>query len=93
MEGLENEPFCTSQTVINELLYLAVAKYYRDRGLAKGKWSLRQVLARHEYPGTILKAILGLLDDLEVEVLPEPQDYRELVRVAVQYPCFQAMQQ
>ena len=71
--------------VVNELLYIAVTKHYRDLGLVRGRWDLRRVLAERGYPRELVSSIIGLLEELEVQILPEPQDYREMVEVAKDY--------
>ena len=82
LEKFEEEPFYTSQIVVSELLYIAVAKHYRDLGLVRGRWDPHRVLAERGYPENLVNSVLGLLEELEVQVLPEPQNYREMVEVA-----------
>ncbi len=46
LEDLEDKTFYTSLTVVNELLYISTARFYKQRMLAKGPLSLRKLIAR-----------------------------------------------
>ncbi len=43
------------------------------------------MVSEHGYPKEIIDSVLGLVEDLEVHVIPEPQDYQEMIRIAVDY--------
>ena len=82
LEDFEDWEFNTSLTVVNELLYVSIAKYYRSRGIAKGPLSLRKLVAAKGYPDIIMNGIKSLLDGLEVKVFNENVDYHEMMEVA-----------
>ncbi len=85
LEENSDAMFYTSMIVVNELLYISTAKYFRDRGIAKGGFSLRKALSRYGYPREVVEGIKGLLEDLDIHVLPDKQDIDELMRVAIEY--------
>ena len=82
LEENEDSILYTSLTVVNELLYIATRRYYQSTGLARGAWSLKKLVAKRGYPQHIVEAIEGLLEGLEVNVLPENLDYSEVLEAA-----------
>ena len=84
LEELEGRSFYTSLIVVNELLYISAAKYYRQRGLARGPLSLRKIIAKQGYPSHIVSKIKSLLEELEVEVVNEIVTYDELLETTAE---------
>lgn len=82
LERYEDREYFTSLTIINELLYISVAEYYRRLGLAKGSLSLRKIMARNGYPSSIINGIKSLIEELEVKVLNENINYKEVLKTA-----------
>ena len=85
LEENSSAKYYTSAIIVNELLYISTFKYFRDKGIVKGKLDLRKTLVKHGYPKEIVKGITGLLDELGVEVLHDKQDVNELVETAILY--------
>ena len=50
LEEYEDYRFYTSLTVVNELPCISTAKYYRERGIAKGPPTLKKLVAKRGYP-------------------------------------------
>ncbi len=82
LENYEDRKFYTSLTTVNELLYIATRKYYQATGEARGPHSLRRLIASRGYPKHIVDGIRRLLEDLEVEVLVEHVEYRDIMEYA-----------
>ncbi len=82
LEDYEDRKFYTSLTVVNELLYISVRKYYQAAGEARGPYSLRRLIAGGGYPKFIVNGIRRLLEDLEVEVLIENVVYQDMIEFA-----------
>jgi len=82
LEELESKRFFTSTTVINELLYVATRKYYQITEGIEGAYNLRKTIADKGYPKQIIEGIYGLLEELEVEVLVEDVEYKEILDIA-----------
>ncbi len=82
LEEFEDRSFYTGLIVVNELLYISTAKYYRQRGTAKGPLSLRKIIAKQGYPSHIVSKIKSLLEELEVKVVNEIATYDELLETA-----------
>jgi len=85
LEELEDRRFYTSLTVVNELLYITTRKYYESMGEAKGPYSLRNIITDKGYPKLIIDGIQRILEDLEVEILVEYVDYKELIDMAIRF--------
>lgn len=85
LEELEDRRFYTSLTVVNELLYITTRKYYESMGEAKGPYSLRNIITDEGYPKLIIDGIQRILEDLEVEILVEHVDYKELIDTAIRF--------
>jgi len=85
LEELEDRRFYTSLTVVNELLYITTRKYYESMGEAKGPYSLRNIITDKGYPKLIIDGIQRILEDLEVEILVEYVDYKELIDTAIRF--------
>ena len=85
LEELEDRRFYTSLTVVNELLYITTRKYYESMGEAKGPYSLRNIITAKGYPKLIIDGIQRILEDLEVEILVEYVDYKELIDTAIRF--------
>jgi len=85
LEELEDGRFYTSLTVVNELLYITTRKYYESMGEAKGPYSLRNIITDKGYPKLIIDGIQRILEDLEVEILVEYVDYKELIDTAIRF--------
>ncbi len=82
LEEFEDRRFCTSITVVSELLYIATRRYYQVTGDARGPYSLRRVIAIQGYPRLVTEGVRRLLEDLEVDVLVEDVGYREVIDIA-----------
>ena len=74
--------FYTSLTVVNELLYISIRKYYQTTEEISGPYSLRRLIASKGYPEPIVNGIRRLLEDLEVEVLKEDVGYQDMIEFA-----------
>jgi predicted nucleic acid-binding protein len=85
LEELDDRRFYTSLTVVNELLYITTRKYYESMGEAKGSYSLRNIITDKGYPKLIIDGIQRILEDLEVEILVEYVDYKELIDTAIRF--------
>ncbi len=81
LEEFEDKKFYTSLTVVNELLYIATRKYYQAKGEIRGSYSLRRIIAVKGYPELIIEGVRRLLEDLEVEVLVEDVEYKEMMNI------------
>ena len=79
LEDYEESMFYTSLTVVNELLYISVRKYYKIKGEVSGPYSLRKLIVNKGYPKLIVDGIRKLLRDLEVEVLIESGSYLDMI--------------
>ena len=84
LEEYEENKFHTSLTVVNELLYISVRKYYQTLRELRGPYSLRKLIASKGYPELIVNGIRKLLEDLEVEVLVEDVEYQDMIKTASQ---------
>ncbi len=82
LEDYEESRFYTSLTVVNELLYISIRKYYQTMGEISGPYSLRRLIANKGYPELIVNGIRRLLEDLEVEVLKEDIEYGDMIEFA-----------
>ncbi len=82
LEDFEDRKFYTSTTVVNELLYISARKYYQTAEEARGPYSLHRTIIAKGYPEFIIRGICELLEDLEVEVLVENVNYREVINTA-----------
>jgi len=82
LEEFEDRKFYTSLTVVNELLYITARKYYQTTGEARGPYSLRGLIASKGYPKHLIDGVCRLLEDLEVEILVEDVEYREVIDIA-----------
>ncbi len=82
LEDHEEQRFYTGLIVVNELLYISIARHYQDKKLAKGPLSLRKLIARKGYPKNMASSIKSLLEDLEVEVIVEDVNYSEMLEMA-----------
>jgi len=85
LEEHESADLYTSFVVVNEVLYVSTFKYYRDRGLVKGRYSFRRALARHGYPRRVVAAFTSLLEELGITLLSDWQDLEELLEVMLSY--------
>ncbi|MFZ8793324.1 MAG: PIN domain-containing protein [Acidilobaceae archaeon] len=54
-------------------------------GEAKGPYSLRNIITDEGYPKLIIDGIQRILEDLEVEILVEHVDYKELIDTAIRF--------
>ncbi len=84
LEDYEENKFYTSLTVVNELLYISARKHYQALGKIRGPYGLRKLIASKGYPEATVNGIMKLLEDLEVEVLIENVEYREMLETAAQ---------
>ncbi len=50
LASFQDKTFATSGVALNEAFYVAAFEYYRQRGLAKGRYSLREVIGKRGYP-------------------------------------------
>ena len=84
LEDYEGNKFYTSLAVVNELLYISARKYYQTLGESRGLYSLRKLIARKGYPEPIVNGIGKLLEDLEVDIVVENVEYRDMLETATQ---------
>jgi len=83
--SFQDKTFVTSGIALNESLYVATFEYYRQRGLAKGRYSLREVIERKGYPHEIIELVCEFVDDLHVKVLEDYYDFKEYIQVMTTY--------
>ncbi len=85
LASLRDNVLVTSGIAINEALYVAAFEYYRRKGVAKGRYSLREAIRRHGYPPEVIGLIKGLIEDLGVEVIEDYYDFKEYINVVTSY--------
>ncbi len=75
------EGLAISTMVLNELLYVVGLKIARDEYGVRGRLSFRKYVARYGYPSRAIDTVLGFIKDFKIVVLPDHQDYHELVEI------------
>ncbi len=81
LDKYKDMQFTISGIAINETLYVATHEYYKQRGLVKGKYSLRKVISKKNYPVEVLNTISSLLRDLDIVVTSDYFDYDEYLYI------------
>ena len=77
--------FVTSGVALNEAFYVATFEYYRQRGLVKGRHSLRETIRRQGYPREVVDLIVGLINNLHIKILEDYYDLKEYIQVMTTY--------
>ncbi len=85
LASFQDRIFVTSGIALNEAFYVATFEYYRQRGLAKGKYSLREAIVRQGYPREVIELVLGFMNDLHIKVLDDYYDFKEYIQVMITY--------
>ncbi len=85
IRGWYREGLAISMVVLNELLYVVGLRIARSEYGIEGRFSFKRFIARHGYPAKAIDRVLGFVKDFRVAVLPDFQDYRELVEVVKSY--------
>ena len=57
LEAHSEYEFVISGIAINEALYVATYEYYKQKGVIKGRHSLRKLIAKKGYPKEVLETI------------------------------------
>ncbi len=83
--AFQDKTFVTSGIALNEAFYVTAFEYYRQRGLAKGRYSLREAIKKHGYPREVIELVLGFVDDLRIKVLEDHYDFKEYIQVMTTY--------
>ncbi len=81
LDKYKDMQFTISGIAINETLYVAIHEYYKQRGLVKGKYSLRKVISKKNYPVEVLNTISSLLRDLDIVATSDYFDYDEYLYI------------
>ncbi len=74
-----------SGIALNETFYIATFEYYRQKGLVKGRHSLREAIRKYGYPQEVIGLIIGFLEDMQVRVLKDHYDFKEYMQVMTTY--------
>ncbi len=77
--------FVISGIAVNEALYVATYEYYMQRGVIKGRHSLRKLIAKQGYPREVIDILDSLLKDLNVEIINDFFDYTEYLKILQEY--------
>ncbi len=77
--------FVISGIAVNEALYVATYEYYMQRGVIKGRHSLRKLIAKQGYPREVIDILDSLLKDLNVEIINDYFDYTEYLKILQKY--------
>jgi len=81
LEAHSDSHFMISGIAINEALYVAAYEYYKQKGIVKGRYGLRKLIARQGYPREVIDAIDSFLKDLNVEIVGDYFDYDEYLQI------------
>lgn len=85
LEAHRDSHLMISGIAINESLYVAAYEYYKQRGIAKGRYSLRRLISEQGYPREVIDAIDSFLKDLNVEIVSDYFDYDEYLQVIQEF--------
>ncbi|MEB3757120.1 MAG: PIN domain-containing protein [Desulfurococcales archaeon] len=77
--------FVISGIAVNETLYVATHEYYRQKGMIKGRHSLRKLIAKQGYPKEVIDTLDSLLKDLNVEIINDYFEYAEYLKILQEY--------
>lgn len=80
LASFQDRTFATSGIALNEAFYVATFEYYRQRGLVKGRFSLREVVGKQGYPREVVELVLGFVNDLRIKVLEDYYDLKNISR-------------
>ena len=83
--SFQDKTFVTSGIALNEAFYVATFEYYMQRGLVKGRHSLREMIRRQGYPREVVDLIMGLINDLHIKILEDYYDLKEYIQVMTTY--------
>ncbi len=81
LEAQHSPRLVISGIAFNETVYVATYEYYKQRGIAKGKYSLRKIIVRQGYPREVIDALNSFLKDLEVEIIGDYFNYNEYLQI------------
>ena len=81
LEAHRDSHLMISGIAINEALYVAAYEYYKQRGIVKGRYGLRKLIAKQGYPREVIDAIDSFLKDLSVEIVNDYFDYNEYLQI------------
>ncbi len=85
IESFQDEIFVTSGMALNEAFYVATFEYYRQRGLVRGRYSLRETIRKQGYPREVVDLITGLVNNLHIKILEDYHDFKEYIQVMITY--------
>ncbi len=85
LASFQDKTFVTSGIALNEAFYVATFEYYGQRGLVKGRYSLREVIGRQGYPREVIELVLEFVNDLHIKVLEDYYDFKEYIQVMTTY--------
>lgn len=77
--------FMISGIAVNEALYVATYEYYKRKGVIRGRYDLRKLIARQGYPREVITAVNSFLKDLSVEIVSDYFDYNEYLRIVQEF--------
>jgi len=83
--SFQDKTFVTSGIALNEAFYVATFEYYMQRGLVKGRHSLREMIRRQGYPREVVDLIVGLINNLHIKILEDYYDLKEYIQVMTTY--------
>ncbi len=85
LASFQDKTFVTSGIALNEAFYVATFEYYRQKGLVKSRYSLREVIGRQGYPREVVELVLEFVNDLRIKVLEDYYDFKEYIQVMTTY--------
>jgi len=85
LETYDKYEFVISGIAVNEALYVATYEYYRQKGMIKGRHSLRKLIVKQGYPKEVTDTLDLFLKDLDVEIINDYFEYAEYLRILQGY--------
>ena len=85
LEAYSEYELVISGIAVNEALYVATYEYYRQKGMIKGRHSLRKLIAKQGYPEEVTDTLDLFLKDLDVEIINDYFEYAEYLRILREY--------
>ncbi len=85
LEAHSDLQFMISGIAVNEALYVATYEYYKQRGMIRGRYGLRKLIAKQGYPREVIDAVDSFLKDLNVEIVSDYFDYNEYFQVVQKF--------
>ena len=83
--SFQGKTLVTSGIAINEAFYIATFEYYKQKGLVKGKYSLRKVIRSKGYPHEVIELISRFISDLNIKVLEDYYEIQEHIHIMKTY--------